>query len=254
MVNSGPYENFDIMPRSWDRWVVEKLLGDHDDYVAAVAFSPGGKTLVSGLEDKTIRLWNVAPGEKMQKLEGNDDYVTAVDFSPDGKTLVSGSYDKAIRLWYVATGEHRKTLEGHDHWIRAVAFSPDGKTLASGSDDKTVRLWHAMKGKQRQKLEGHDSYVNAVAFSPDGSTVASGSDDKTIRMWTEATEEAWQKRQSSEVAYEIAFLEDGRHLDADIERLDLCSKSNIYCQVLDYPTLGALTNRKTRRGISLGAT
>lgn len=44
-------------------------------------------------------------------------------------------------------------------------------------------------------------------------------------MWTEATGGAWEKHQSTKVAYEIGFFDDGRHLDADIERLNLCLES-----------------------------
>jgi WD40 repeat protein len=40
-----------------------KLEG-HSDGVLSVAFSPDGKTVVSGSEDKTIRVWNVATGEE----------------------------------------------------------------------------------------------------------------------------------------------------------------------------------------------
>jgi hypothetical protein len=153
----------------------------HQDSVSAVSFSPDGKTLASGSEDNTVRVWDRATGKELQRLSP-DSSVTAVSFSPDGKTLASGSEDKTVRVWDRATGKELQRLS-HDSTVYAVSFSPDGKTLASGSwDDHTVRVWDRATGKELERLS-HDSSVTAVSFSPDGKTLASGSWDNTVRLW-----------------------------------------------------------------------
>jgi WD40 repeat protein len=132
-----------------------------------VAFSPDGKQVASGSNDKTVRLWDAVTGTALQTLEGHSSWVSSVAFSPDGKQVASGSTDKTVRLWDAVTGTALQTLEGHSSWVRSVAFSPDGKQVASGSADETVWLWDAVTGTALQTLEGHSSSVSSVAFSQD---------------------------------------------------------------------------------------
>jgi eukaryotic-like serine/threonine-protein kinase len=71
----------------------------HQGQVVAVAFSPDGKTVVTGSYDQTARLWEVGTGQPLGPPLPHQDAVRAVAFSPDGKTVVTGSADKTARLW-----------------------------------------------------------------------------------------------------------------------------------------------------------
>jgi WD40 repeat protein len=118
------------MVRLWDAATGEERhkLEGHDDYVIAVAFSPDGKTVASGSNDKTVRLWDVATGEEKQKLEGHDDSVSAVAFSPDGKTVASGSWDNTVRVWDATTGEERQKHQISSP-VSRIVFSDDENSL-----------------------------------------------------------------------------------------------------------------------------
>ena len=110
-----------------DKWNAKPYLAEK------WTLAPDGKTLASGSEDKTIKLWDVAQQLELQTLEGHNGYVYTVAFSQDGKRLASGSYDKTIRLWDVATGSALQTLSGHEAAVYSVAWSADNSTLASGT-------------------------------------------------------------------------------------------------------------------------
>lgn len=77
------------------------LIKEQPKTIWALAFSPDGKTLASGSEDGTIKLWNVIKESETATLKGHKDAVFILVFTPDGKTLVSGGQDKTIKLWDV---------------------------------------------------------------------------------------------------------------------------------------------------------
>jgi WD40 repeat protein len=72
----------------------------HTEPVNSVAFSQDGKRIVSGSDDKTIRIWDSETGDViLGPLEGHTSWVNSVAFSQDGKHIVSGSYDQTVRVW-----------------------------------------------------------------------------------------------------------------------------------------------------------
>lgn len=109
--------------------------------IPSIAFSPDGRYLASGGFDKAIRVWEVATGREVKKLEGHQQVVASLAFNPDGRYLASGSRDKTIRVWEVSTWRELHRLAGNNAEVRSVAFSHDGRYLASASVDKAVKLW-----------------------------------------------------------------------------------------------------------------
>jgi len=59
------------------------------------------KYAISGLEDKTIKLWYVATGKEIQFIKGHKSTVSSVCYSPDGQNVLAGSCDQTIKLWRI---------------------------------------------------------------------------------------------------------------------------------------------------------
>ncbi|KAG9391548.1 Protein kinase domain [Carpediemonas membranifera] len=188
-----------------------RVFKGHTGYVTGLAFSPDGKTLVSGSLDNKVRVWDVYSDECM-KLKGHKKCVLSVAISPDGKTVISGSSDMTIRVWKSCSRSLVTTLKGHTDCVASVAFSPDGTLLASGSYDKTIRLWDTRNWKCVRELNGHDAQVFCVTFSPDGKTLASGSWDQTVNLWDTVSRKSFKIIGFDDLVLSLAFSPDGSTL------------------------------------------
>jgi len=87
-----------------DSWGPAELIIQNGSMVQSVAFSQDGSRVVSGSDDRTVRIWNVTTGEVEAELKGHTNSVRSVAFSQDGSQVVSGSLDKTVRIWNLTMG------------------------------------------------------------------------------------------------------------------------------------------------------
>ena len=150
----------------------------------AIAFSPDGTILASGMLDNGIELWDVQKGALLGTLRGHADQVDSMEFSPDGRRLASvgDSKDKTVRIWDVDAKSFLFSIEEKGMRVNAAAYSPNGQFIATGGYSE-IRIWDAFTGGLLLKIETGKGSVYDVAYFPDGNKLASLNRNGLIHIW-----------------------------------------------------------------------
>ena len=88
----------------------------------SVGIDAAGRRIVSGSEDRTVRVWDADNGRELACLRGHDSRVTSVAFDAAGRRIVSGSDDKTVRVWVAVSGRELACLRGHEDSVMSVAI------------------------------------------------------------------------------------------------------------------------------------
>ena len=172
---------------NFDKDSVESLIG-HSDWIRAIAFSPDGKYLVSGSNDRTVRLWDLQTGQLIRLFKGHKQRVKCIQISEDGKLIISGSADSTVKIWELATGNCIRTIKTSPHprtILNAIAINSDLSTIATGSTSRqgTIKLWNGQTGEMINAVKAASSGIRSLTMSQDGKILVSGSAGNTVKIW-----------------------------------------------------------------------
>lgn len=179
----------------------------HTGAVTAVAFSPDGRYIASGSDDRIVlvseldtsrpprcREFGSSEGLDMEESEvwtprkrlvGHDNDVQDLAWSPDGQLLVSVGLDSAIIVWSASTFEKLKRLDWHQSHVKGVAFDPANKFFVTCSDDRTARIVRYSRASPTELSFSVEavvaspftdspltSYYRRCSWSPEGESIA----------------------------------------------------------------------------------
>ncbi len=164
-----------------------KVLVHHQAAVMALAVNVPEKLLVSGSQDRTIRLWSWPSGRLSHTITAPKVSITALACHPQDGRIVSGDAQGNMNVWAASQPEQGTLIQRFPHPITALALSPNGQWLAVGTESGQLTLmnlaWWGLDGQEPGQSMHHAWSVTALAFTPDSRMIISASADETLRFW-----------------------------------------------------------------------
>jgi WD40 repeat protein len=219
-------------PRGWNNSCVECHDGRDSgrpfhwthSSVNSVAFSPDGQHIVSGSNDRTIRVWNAMTGETAAgPFTGHTAWSTLWHSRQMASTSSQVQMDRTIRVWNAMTGETvAGPFTGHtDSSVCGILARWPAHRLRFRRSNNSCVECHDGRDSGRPFHWTHRNKVRSVAFSPDGQHIVSGSNDRTIRVWNAMTGETaagpftghtdsvglWHSRQMASTSSQVQTME-----------------------------------------------
>lgn len=166
--------------------------------IDALAFSPDGKTFVTGHWDGVVRIWDGETGRRLSTLRDHTrDHIKSLAFSPDGKTFVSGAWAHSIQLHTFQKDKPQARHMVSVTYPNNLEFSPDGTMLFGTGrlidSDQTkekncVHVWKVGTGTLMMSAPTpDDDRMIALASSPNGDTILTGGWGGTVHSWDTKT-------------------------------------------------------------------
>ncbi|KIJ66830.1 hypothetical protein HYDPIDRAFT_108746 [Hydnomerulius pinastri MD-312] len=147
----------------------------HTTSIRSLAVSRDGRYIVSGSEDKTVRLWDAASQQQIGPSLELDQWVVSVAISPDNKHIAGAGGGGKTNTWSIKSLENWSTTDQPP-----PPYSPYSRKYANGSnrsnstEDRDVKNVGEDSGKYARRCTSESSLLrprDIPAFgSPDNST------------------------------------------------------------------------------------
>ena len=167
----------------------------HPTGIRSMCLTRDGTRALTGSEDGTLKLWDVATGACLRSIEDHGSILHSVSISPDGSLALSTRVDAMLKLWALSDGACQTVYQhpnspyaGCFNPVYSGCFNPDGSLILSGCDDGALRLWEVATGRCLRTFEGDvDDSVVSISFSADGMLALAGYEGTTAKLWEVST-------------------------------------------------------------------
>jgi len=120
--------------------IVKHVLEGHDRGVNWASFHPTLPLVVSGADDRTVKLWrmNDSKAWEVDTCRGHFSNVSCAIFHPRQELILSNSEDKSIRVWDMSKKAGVQTFRREHDRFWVMAAHPDLNLFAAGHDNGLV--------------------------------------------------------------------------------------------------------------------
>ena len=118
------------------------------------------KTIISGSEDRAVKIWNIYTGSCLNTLFGHAGYVGCIKVLSEER-IISGSTDKTLRVWNLKSKSCiAKIKKTQDHFFKQLEILVlSQEKVATCSDD--IKIWNLtnLNSPRYKKMSIKDSII-----------------------------------------------------------------------------------------------
>ena len=159
-----------------------QLIKIHNAPVKSLDFSSSSKLLISGGNDKKIKIYSLSENKILLTYE-NKYNIKSVRMSHHGCLIASGD-EKSAKIWDINKQILLNNyINEHTGCINCVKWSSDNIYFASASKDHKIKLYDIRTKGAIQTIDAHTNAVTGIDFHPSKKYMVSCSLDSTIKIW-----------------------------------------------------------------------
>ncbi len=163
--------------------IFKESISAHESSINSLSFSADGATLLTGGDDRVIRIWDFKHRVEIKPLRGHDESVASVSVLSGGKTVASISNTGQLRVWNIDRYEDQRVFRGTDVAASQFAnFSSDGKRIVSGNANGKIFVWNKDNPNQPITLAFNDNLGKNAAFMPQSGKIVTSGTSK-VSVW-----------------------------------------------------------------------
>ena len=178
------------------------LIG-HDKVVTCMVMGKEDMFLITGSEDCTVIIWNLAEQKIETLLKGHEKGISCLTLSKDNKFVITGGEDKKVFIWNRAKYTTEFEINFKCKIFSLVGISKN--LVAVGLEDGKITIWNMVERKEEFKFLGHSLYITHLQVSEDGQIIVSSSGDSTIKFWNIQLRRCEFTIKTKDVVKRIAF-------------------------------------------------
>jgi WD40 repeat protein/DNA-binding SARP family transcriptional activator len=174
-------------PGARQRFEIPRLFPGEAGPASAVALVPDGRTVVLGLADGKLIVWELGSAVELVRMEGHTAKVNDIAIDPSGRWAVSVGDDAQVIVWDLLVGVEVRRFLGHSGPVRAVDISREGRLVVTGGFSSLgweqpgeLMLWDLQSGYEIRRFTGHVAGVVAAKFCLDDQALLASSGDAEL--------------------------------------------------------------------------
>lgn len=171
-------------------------VGAHNAGIWRIATDPSNRLLVTGSEDKTVRVWDISGGGELLRIlrppvgQGEEGQIFGVAVSPDGRTVACAGRtgapqqgDACVYLFDRTTGALTGRLGGLPGYALHLTYTIGGRFLVLVMGRGGMRVYRLPDYALVAEDRDYGPYARYVESDPTGSRVATACFDGFVRLY-----------------------------------------------------------------------